>query len=384
MKIIVGLSGGVDSSVAAFLLKNQGYNITCIFLENYVYNNCSILEEDKNEAMIVSKQLNIPFKSIDISHEYEKYIIDYTFSQYKKGYTPNPDIICNKKIKFNIFLNIAIKLGAEKIATGHYAIIKNNIKNIYNLHRALDKEKDQSYFLCQLNQYQLSKIILPLGIYKKKEVRLIAKKLKLITAKKKDSYGICFLKNVKLSVLLNNKFKTQKGDIIKIPKNSNLYNENLKNYISIQEKLNCVSQKINYNKNDGIFIGQHEGVYSFTKGQRKGIKIGGTKYPLFVIKNDVKKNILFVGENKNHPGLYKKAILIYKNDIHWINDIYKKYKVINIYYNIRYRQSLKKGKLYQFKKKCYIEFKNKEFAVSEGQFIVIYIKNEIIASAIIK
>jgi tRNA-specific 2-thiouridylase len=389
MKICLALSGGVDSSVSAFLLKKQGYQVISVFMKNYFYNTCSKLEEDKIEAMLVSQQLNIPFISIDISYHYERYVIKDMIHAYSIGKTPNPDIICNKKIKFNLLLKFASQLGAIKIATGHYAriqkLIINQYKFIYQLLPGIDVEKDQSYFLCQLNQYQLSKIVFPLGFYKKKEVRMIANNLKLITAKKKDSYGLCMMNNFNLSKFLSIKINNNKGNVIKISKLHKIYKKNIDIYTSLKEKLFFLSEKIKYNITDGYKIGEHDGIFHYTKGQRKGIKIGGFKKPLFVIEISAKNNILFVGESKTHPGLYKKAISINKDNFHWINNSFNKnYSILNINYMIRYRQNTQKGILYIFKNKIYIKFIQPEFAVTEGQFIAIYIKNELIGSSIIE
>ncbi|XMD34685.1 MAG: tRNA 2-thiouridine(34) synthase MnmA [Candidatus Karelsulcia muelleri] len=360
-RVIVGMSGGVDSSVAALLLKKQGYEVIGIYLKysnSNIYNKCT-WREDSIDAMLVSQTLKIPFYIIDISKIYKKKIIKYIYKEYRKGFTPNPDILCNSKIKFKIFLEKLIDLKSDFIATGHYVIKKEIFENgkiYYQIKSGIDQNKDQSYFLCKLNQNQIKKSLFPLGNLTKKEVRQIASKYHLINAKKKDSQGICFIGKIKLFNFLKLKLKKKEGSIIEINQNS----ENSK-------------------KEDGKIIGKHIGAHFFTKGQRKGLKIGGYKFPLFVIEKDIKNNILYVGMGKNHPGLYTKVVLIKKKNIHWINpnhDFFKK----EVKCRIRYRQKLQKATLYKKKNKIYVEFEIPQLAVNAGQFIVWYINNEVIGS----
>ncbi|ALP70096.1 tRNA-specific 2-thiouridylase MnmA [Candidatus Karelsulcia muelleri] len=375
-RVIVGMSGGVDSSVAALLLKKQGYDVIGIFLK-YFDNKCP-WREDSIDAMLVSQSLKIPFYIIDITKNYKNLIIDYLYKEYKKGYTPNPDIICNSKIKFNFFLEKSIFLKSHFIATGHYVIkkeVNENGKIYYKMRSGIDDNKDQSYFLCLLNKVQIKKSIFPLGWLNKKEVREIAKKYNLINANKKDSQGICFIGKIKFFNFLKKKLAEKKGIIIEINKNSHIF----KLYSNIE-----------YKKEYGKIIGHHIGAHYFTKGQRKGLKIGGYKYPLFVIEKDIKKNILYVGMGKNHPGLYTKVICIKNYNIHWIKikikikiKINKKKMKIKVECRIRYRQNFQKASLYKKNNDLYVEFEIPQLAVNGGQFIVWYINNEVIGSGLI-
>jgi tRNA-specific 2-thiouridylase len=389
---VVALSGGVDSSVAAYLLCKKGYEVIGVFMKNWhdqtvtISKECPWLE-DSYDAMIVSEKLSIPFQTVDLSHDYQKRIVDYMFNEYKKGNTPNPDVLCNRDIKFDIFLKIAMELGADFIATGHYCRlekVKKNNKDYFRLLEGLDKNKDQSYFLCQLSQKQLSKVIFPIGELRKKEVRLIAKKQSLVTAEKKDSQGLCFIGKVKLPEFLQQKLLTKEGKIIIIPKDSNIYtNKNLEN-ISYENLYN-ISKSYNYSLNDGNHIGNHSGAHFFTVGQRKGLSIGGTKEPLFVLKTDVKNNIIFVGEGKEHPGLYRKTLFISQNDLHFVRtDIYQKKE---IYYKvkarIRYRQPLQNAFLLIVNNGAFLIFDKKQSSVAKGQFAVWYKNKELLGSGII-
>lgn len=386
-RIIVGLSGGVDSSVTAFLLKKQNYEVIGVFMRNWDDSKCTWLA-DSTDAMLVAQKLNIPFQVIDFIDEYKKYVINYMYSEYSVGHTPNPDIICNKKIKFDFFLKAAKSLGADYIATGHYVIKDSLIQNgniIYRLISGIDKNKDQSYFLCQLSQYQLSMTLFPLGTFTKEKVRKIAYELGLITANKKDSQGLCFVGKICIKEFLSDKIPLKNGKIIEILDNSPLYKKKIiftKNKI---EYLFLLAKSINYREKDGKIIGIHDGAFFLTKGQRKGIKIGGYKEPIFVIEKDIIKNIIYVGMGKNHPGLYKKALFIKEQELHWIrNDLsLSNGNTMNVYCRIRYKQILQKALLYKVYNGLYIEFENYQNSITEGQFAVWYIKNEMIGSGII-
>jgi len=300
----------VDSSVAAYLLKQSGYEVIGLFMKNWhddsvtISNECPWLE-DSNDAMLVAEKLGIPFQTIDLSLQYKEKIVKYMFKEYEEGRTPNPDILCNREIKFDVFLNIAISLGADYIATGHYCQKKTSEsksgQKIYRLIAGFDKTKDQSYFLCQLTQKQLSKSLFPIGHLKKKEVRLIAKKLDLITANKKDSQGLCFIGKVSLPDFLQQKLDCKEGQIIKIPKHHPTYKKNKLESTSFKKR----SEKFIYEPTDGLVIGKHKGAHFYTVGQRKGLGVGGFDEPLFVIDTDVNKNIIYVGEGKSHPGLFR-------------------------------------------------------------------------------
>ena len=389
-RVIVGLSGGVDSSVAAYLLKKEGYEVIGLFMKNWhdesvtLSNECPWLE-DSNDAMLVAEKIGIPFQTIDLSKEYKKRIVDYMFNEYSKGRTPNPDILCNREIKFDVFLKIALSLGAELVATGHYcqkdSFQTKSGEKIYQLIQGKDKNKDQSYFLCQLNQKQLKKIIFPIGHLNKSEVRSIASKQKLTTAKKKDSQGLCFIGKVSLPEFLQQKLKPKRGKIIKISnRHSNFKMSKIK-----KEALVETAKKYKYNANDGEFIGEHNGAHFFTIGQRKGLSLGGFKEPLFVIDTDIRKNIIYVGEGKSHPGLYRKALKVSKNEIHWIrNDLQLSTgEKLEISARIRYRQSLQKAVLYQTENEMLVSFENPQSAITSGQFVAWYHKKELLGSGVI-
>ena len=391
-KVIVALSGGVDSSVAALILKKQGYHVIGIFMKNWydesvtISNECPWLE-DSNDALIISEKLGIPFQVIDLSKEYKKRIVDYMFREYKEGRTPNPDILCNKEIKFDVFLSKAESLGADYIATGHYCRKKESKKGnkkIYKLIEGKDNTKDQSYFLCQLNQIQLSKVLFPIGDLKKTDVRKIAKENGLITANKKDSQGLCFVGKIKLPEFLQQKLKIKRGKIIKVSPDEKIFKKALKN-IKDENYLMKSVQKYKYSESSGEMIGYHDGAHFFTIGQRKGLQVGGFKKPLFVIEKDVKKNIIYVGEGENHPGLYRQGLLIKSNDINWLRPDLK----INlnssekILARIRYRQTLKPAQIFRRKEGIYLVFNKKQKSISSGQFAAWYKEKELIGSGII-
>ena len=391
-KVVVALSGGVDSSVAALILKKQGYRVIGIFMKNWhdesvtISNECPWLE-DSNDALIVSEKLGIPFQVIDLSKEYKKRIVDYMFREYKEGRTPNPDILCNKEIKFDVFLSKVKSLGADYIATGHYCRKKESKKgnkNIYKLIEGKDKSKDQSYFLCQLNQVQLSKVLFPIGDLKKTDVRKIAKENGFVTANKKDSQGLCFVGKIKLPEFLQQKLKIKKGKIIKVAPGENIFKNVIKNRKD-ENFLKYSAEKFKYSESDGEMIGYHNGAHFFTIGQRKGLQLGGFKKPLFVIEKDVKKNIIYVGEGKNHPGLYRKGLLIKNNDINWVRpdlriSLNSSQKILA---RIRYRQPLKPAQIFKSKEGLYLIFDKKQKAVSSGQFAAWYSGKELIGSGVI-
>ena len=391
-KVIVALSGGVDSSVAALILKKQGYHVIGIFMKNWhdesvtISNECPWLK-DSNDALIISEKLGIPFQVIDLSKEYKKRIVDYMFREYKEGRTPNPDILCNKEIKFDIFLSKAKSLGADYIATGHYCRKKESKKGnkkIYKLLEGKDKTKDQSYFLCQLNQIQLSKVLFPIGDLRKTDVRKIAKENGLITANKKDSQGLCFVGKIKLPEFLQQKLRIKRGKIIKVAPDEKIFKKVLKNDKD-ENYLKKSVQKYKYSESSGEMIGYHDGAHFFTIGQRKGLQVGGFKKPLFVIEKDVKKNIIYVGEGKNHPGLYRQGLLIKSNDINWLRPDLKisLNSSAKVLARIRYRQTLKPAVIFRGQEGLYLIFNKKEKAISSGQFAAWYKGKELIGSGII-
>ena len=374
-RIVIALSGGVDSSVAAFLLKQKGYDVIALYMRNWhdnsitVNNECPWIE-DSHDALQIAQQLDIPFQIVDLSFQYKERIIDYMINQYKNGETPNPDVLCNKEIKFDVFLNYALNLKADYIATGHYCQKDYDGEN-YRLLQGKDPQKDQSYFLCQINQEQLKKVIFPIGNLEKKQVREIAKTNHLITADKKDSQGLCFIGKIKLPIFLQQQIKKKKGDIIEISQNSTIYYNNP-----------SIGSEYNYTKKDGTKIGEHDGCHYYTIGQRKGLEIGGRKEPLFIIATNIKENIIFVGMGKDHPGLYRKDLKIKSNEVHWLinNHAIPINTQKNYLVRIRHRQKLQKAKLIREKDYLYILFREKQRGISKGQFATWYLNNELIGS----
>ena len=387
-KIVLGLSGGVDSSVAAWLLKEQGHELTALFMINW-HDTTGVLtgdcpwDNDLMFARLVAKKLDIPFKTVDLSEQYRKKVVDYMFSEYEKGRTPNPDVLCNREIKFDVFLNEAMKLGAEYVATGHYCRKSEFTKNgetIYQLLAGKDLNKDQSYFLCQLNQKQLSKSLFPLGDITKPEVREIAKKLKLASADKKDSQGICFVGKVDLPVFLQQKLKAKEGIVVEIPES--FYDEKK---LAKDTDIEALSEPFIYDKTDGEFVGKHQGAHFFTVGQRKGLNIGGKPFPLFVIATDIDQNIIYVGQGKQHPGLYRNGLFIRKEEIHFIRPdlIMKVGEEKDYLIRHRYRQPLQKGKLIMKTEGLYIIFEEKQRGITAGQFASWYDGDELVGSGVI-
>ena len=392
-RVIVGLSGGVDSSVTAYLLKEQGYEVIGLFMKNWhddsvtISNECPWLE-DSNDALIVAEKLGIPFQVVDLSEQYKERIVDYMFDEYEKGRTPNPDILCNREIKFDVFMDIAIDLGADFVATGHYCRKEEEIidnKPIYKLLAGKDINKDQSYFLCQLSQDQLSKSLFPIGELTKPAVREIAKKADLITAEKKDSQGLCFIGKVRLPEFLQQKLRSKEGEIVKVSDTADIYQREQPNFNSKEEELDFFATKYQYNKQDGIVVGKHQGAHYFTKGQRKGLAVGGTKEPLFVIDTDVQENIIYVGEGKHHKGLYRNVLFVSNEEEHWIREDLKlkNYQSLDVEARIRYRQPLEKAILHKVDNGIFVEFQNPQSAIQEGQFVAWYKNEELLGSGVI-
>ncbi|MCK5825241.1 MAG: tRNA 2-thiouridine(34) synthase MnmA [Ichthyobacteriaceae bacterium] len=392
-KVVVGLSGGVDSSVAAYVLKQQGYDVVGVFMINWHDTSVTISDEcpwldDSNDAMMVAEKLGIPYQVVDLSERYHTKVVDYMFSEYEKGRTPNPDVLCNREIKFAEFMDIAIGLGADFVATGHYARKGTEVingKEVYKLLAGKDNNKDQSYFLCQLSQKQLEKTLFPIGEMTKPEVREIAKELDLITADKKDSQGICFVGKVKLPDFLKQQLKPKDGNIVEMLKSSKKYIADKTEFSSKEEELKFLSDRIIYTEDDGEIVGIHQGAHFYTKGQRKGLGVGGKVEPLFVIETDVKSNTVYTGQGHNHPGLLKRALFISSNEIHWVREDLKLQngETLNVSARIRYRQPLQKAIIYMFETGMYIEFEEYQSAISEGQFAAWYIDDELIGSGVI-
>ncbi len=392
-RVVIGLSGGVDSSVAAYLLKEQGYEVIGLFMKNWhddsvtISNECPWLE-DSNDAMLVAEKLGIPFQVVDLSEQYKERIVNYMFSEYKIGRTPNPDVLCNREIKFDVFMKIAMDLDADFVATGHYcrkAEIEIDGSTIYRLLAGKDKNKDQSYFLCQLSQEQLSKSLFPIGELTKTEVRKIAGDLDLVTADKKDSQGLCFIGKVRLPEFLQQKLKPKEGVIVQIPNDSNIYQREIPEFNSTEEKMEFFSKKYDYSLHDGKVVAKHQGAHYFTKGQRKGLAVGGTIEPLFVIDTDVRANIIYTGEGKNHHGLYRKTLFINNDEIHWVRKDLELNEgdEMKVEARIRYRQALEKATLYKTEFGLYVDFKNEQSAITEGQFVAWYLDDELLGSGVI-
>lgn len=392
-RVVVGLSGGVDSSVAAYILQQQGYEVIGIFMKNWhddavtISNECPWLE-DSIDALMVAEKLGIPFQTIDLSEQYKEKIVDYMFNEYENGRTPNPDILCNREIKFDVFMKIALNLGADFVATGHYCqkgIIENNGNPIYQLLAGADDNKDQSYFLCQLSQEQLSKSLFPIGGLTKPEVRAIASKMELITADKKDSQGLCFIGKVRLPEFLQQKLSPKEGLIIQIDNDDIIYNIEQPSNLNLLDSLVYQSKKITYAPEMGKIVGKHQGAHFFTNGQRKGLNVGGTKEPLFIIATDVKTNTIYTGLGSEHTGLFRKSLYIENFEVHWIRQDLKleNGEEMEVLARIRYRQPLQKATLYQFETRLYVAFENPQSAITEGQFVAWYIENELIGSGVI-
>jgi tRNA-specific 2-thiouridylase len=392
-RVVVGLSGGVDSSVAAYLLQEQGYEVIGLFMKNWhddsvtISNECPWLE-DSNDALLVAEKLGIPFQTVDLSEEYKERIVDYMFHEYEQGRTPNPDVLCNREIKFDVFMKIALSLGADYVATGHYCrkgTIAEGGKEVYQLLAGKDGNKDQSYFLCQLSQEQLSKALFPIGELTKPEVREIAAKLDLITAEKKDSQGLCFIGKVRLPEFLQQKLQPKEGIVVDIPEDAAIFSAVKPNFSNLEEELAYESRNRDYSNEVGKTLGKHQGAHYFTKGQRKGLNIGGTKDGLYVIETDVNSNIIYTGQGPNHPGLFKKALFIKQDEVHWIREDMRLQpnESMEVMARIRYRQPLQKATLHQFESGMYIVFEEPQSAITEGQFVAWHHDDEVLGSGVI-
>lgn len=393
-KVVVGLSGGVDSSVAALLLQQQGYEVIGLFMRNW--NDASVtLEddcpwvEDSADALLVAEKLGIPFQVIDMSDIYKERIVDYMFAEYEAGRTPNPDVLCNREIKFDVFLETALNLGADFVATGHYcrkAEWEKDGEKVYRLLAGKDQNKDQSYFLCQLNQFQLSKALFPIGELQKSEVRALARAHDLATADKKDSQGLCFIGKVSLPDFLQQQLQPKKGDIIEISSDFEVYQKSQSldeiNFLSLEK----FSKNFVYQPTDGQKVGEHQGAHYFTNGQRRGLGVGGKVEPVFVLATDVEKNIIYVGEGKNHPGLWRKVLRVAAEDVHWVREdlaLQNNGDYMEVSARIRYRQPLQKAKLYLFHQQLFLVFEESQSSITAGQFAAWYMDDELLGSGVI-
>lgn len=387
-KVVVGLSGGVDSSVAAWLLKEQGHEVIGLFMRNW-HDTTGTLEgdcpwhDDQVFAELVAKRLDIEFHYVDLSEQYKQRVVDYMFAEYEKGRTPNPDVLCNREIKFDVFLKEALKLGAEFVATGHYCQKSEQTidgKTTYSLLAGTDNNKDQSYFLCQLTQEQLKYALFPIGHLTKPEVRAIAEAQRLATAKRKDSQGICFVGKVDLPVFLQQKLASKQGNIHEIlptwPK--------FERYAA-DTTLEGMARPYSFTVRDGKKIGTHNGAHFYTIGQRKGLGIGGRKESLFIIGTDVATNTIYVGEGENHPGLYRRALYIEQSEVHWIEPTERLVagQSRRLLVRIRYRQPLQQATLYMKEEGLYIHFDTPQRSIAAGQFAAWYDGERVVGSGVI-
>ncbi len=389
-KVCIGLSGGVDSSVAAYLLKQQGYDVFGMFMINWKEHTGTLTssctwEDDVVFAEMIAKKLDIPFHIVDLSDFYRKRVVDYMYAEYEKGRTPNPDVLCNREIKFDLFMEKAVELGADYVATGHYCrreVIENEGQKIYRLLAGTDPNKDQSYFLCQLSQQQLSKSLFPIGHLLKPEVREIAREQGLITAERKDSQGICFVGKVDLPVFLQQKLDPKKGNVIEIPAE---FNARKKITDKNRENFKKLCSPFPFKPWNGKVIGEHNGAHFYTIGQRKGLNIGGYTEPLFVLATDVTRNIVYVGEGKEHPGLYRPGLFIPNEEIHWIRKdlALQPGQEQDFLFRIRYRQPLEKGRMFMEEDGLYVIFEQEQRGITSGQFAAWYLDDELIGSGVI-
>lgn len=388
-RVVVGLSGGVDSSVAAYLLQQQGYEVIGMFMKNWHDESVTISDEcpwidDSNDALLVAQKLGIPFQVIDLSKEYKERIVDYMFNEYEQGRTPNPDVLCNREIKFDVFLKAAMELGADYVATGHYCRRLEKEDGSFGLLSGKDPNKDQSYFLCQLTQEQLSKALFPIGELLKSEVREIAEEANLHTATKKDSQGLCFVGKIRLPEFLQQQLKAKEGSVIEVDSNNQIFKE--------YNKLDPQSSPIEelaapfiYDKSMGQEVAQHQGAHFYTIGQRKGLHIGGRPFPSFVIETDTNNNVVFTGQTEEHPGLHRWALRIKKEEFHFIskNIDLEVINNLNLKLRIRYRQALQDGEIIVNGDYVYLLFNEKQRGITPGQFAAIYDNEELIASGVI-
>ena len=390
-RVVVGLSGGVDSSVAAYLLQQQGYEVIGLFMKNWhdesvtISSECPWLE-DSNDAMLVANKLGIAFQTVDLSDTYKTRIVDYMFAEYAAGRTPNPDVLCNREIKFSVFMDIALSLGADFVATGHYCqkdTITKDGKPIYRLLSGQDASKDQSYFLCQLTQQQLAKTLFPIGHLQKSEVRKIAASQALVTAEKKDSQGLCFIGKVRLPDFLKQQLAPKQGPIISIPVAQVPQLEPHDTPGEAQWK--ALATRKQYQPEEGTVVGTHEGAHYFTIGQRKGLAVGGTAAPLFVIATDTVKNIIYVGEGAQHPGLFHKALFVAVDQLHWVREDQQLQigEQTTVMARIRYRQPLQAATLVCTTDGLYVIFDQPQSAITPGQFVAWYRENELLGSGVI-
>jgi tRNA-specific 2-thiouridylase len=388
-RVVVGLSGGVDSSVAAYLLKEQGFDVTGLFMINWhdrtgVIDGDCPWDEDVVFAELVAKKLGIDFHVVDLSEPYRKRVIETMFSEYQKGRTPNPDVMCNREIKFDAFLKAAEAYSPDFVATGHYCKKTSSEVNGRLVHHLLagdDPDKEQSYFLCQLSQEQLERALFPIGHLHKPEVRAIARQQGLASAHRKDSQGICFVGKVHLPVFLQQKLKAKEGNIFEIPADMEQYRTEKKD----RGDLEALCSPWVYTREEGTWAGKHQGAHFFTVGQRKGLNVGGKEEPLFVIATDVESNRIFVGQGPSHPGLYRPGLRIIPEEIHWVREdlAMDAGETRDYLVRIRYRQPLQKASLHRTEQGMFIVFDKAQRGIAPGQFAAWYEGKELVGSGVI-
>ncbi|MBO4244267.1 MAG: tRNA 2-thiouridine(34) synthase MnmA [Bacteroidales bacterium] len=389
-KVVIGLSGGVDSAVSALLLKQQGYDVHALFMINWKNSSVTLSgdcawEEDQMVAQMVAKQIGIPLHVVDSSERYMTHVVDYMFNEYSRGRTPNPDVLCNREIKFEIFNRYAQELGADYVATGHYCrrdeVTGSDGKTYSRLLAGSDPNKDQSYFLCQMSQEQLKNVLFPIGDIIKPEVRRIAAEAKLACAKRKDSQGICFVGKVDLPVFLQQKLKSKEGDIVEITDDAFVYRRRHDD----PDDLEALSRPYVYTPDDGFIIAKHIGAQYYTIGQRKGLNIGGHEKPVYVIGTDIDKNIIYIGMGDEHPGLFRKALFIHNDEIHNVRPdlALKDGDTLRCKVRIRYRQPLQDAEVIKTEKGMFIKFDIPQKSITPGQFAAWYLNDELIGSGVI-
>lgn len=388
-RVVVGLSGGVDSSVTALLLKEQGYEVIGMFMRNWHDETVTLSDEcpwidDSNDALLIAQQLNIPFQVLDLSEQYKERIVNYMFNEYQHGRTPNPDVLCNREIKFDVFLKAAMDLGADYVATGHYCRKQENEDGTFSLLAGKDPNKDQSYFLCQLSQKQLSKALFPIGELQKAEVRRIAEENGLVTANKKDSQGLCFVGKISLPEFLQQQLKPKQGHIVEIPDDLIQF-ENYRSLSPERQNIVELAKPFHFTEDEGEIVAEHQGAHYYTIGQRRGLHIGGRPNPSFVIGLDIETNTVYSGQLDSHPGLNRYALKLDSEGIHFISNKYNINTIdrLNCSVRIRYRQALQKGSIHIVDNEIYVLFEEKQRGITPGQFAAFYDGEELFASGVI-
>lgn len=391
-KVVIGLSGGVDSSVAAYLLKKEGHDVTALFMVNWHETEGTLSgdcpwEDDIIFARLVARKLDIPFYVTDLSEKYRERVVDYMFSEYSKGRTPNPDVLCNREIKFDVFIEEALKYGAEYVATGHYCrkeTLGSGANAVHRLLAGADRNKDQSYFLCQLSQQQLSRALFPIGALQKSEVRAIAEEHGLASARKKDSQGICFVGKVDLPIFLQQQLRPKPGPILEIAPESVPVAAMGPEMVPYQQLL-LLSKPYCFDGIPSLQVGQHDGAHYYTVGQRKGLRIGGRALPSFVLSIDIAHNIVYTGQGETHPGLYHRALRMHAGETHWVRPDKKiaPGSSLQVKARIRYRQPLQDATLYAFEDDYFLAFEKPQKSIAPGQFAAWYIDDEVIGSGVI-